>query len=823
MIENKELFDSLFTAMLEGVALYRIVQDASGRAIDYRFINVNPSFETQTGVHKDQLVGKLASEVYGTATAPYLEIFTKVAASGEPTRFETYCEMLDKHFVVSVFSQGKNRFVTVFSDVTASQHTMNALQKARQELLEAQRISHTGSWQLDLATNQQVWSEELYLMLGLDPSLSPPEYPQAERLFTAQSWAQLSKAISNTAETGVPYELEMEMIRADGSHGWMLGRGEAVRNNNGDIVALRGVASDITMQKNTELALRNEKAFTDKLINLQIDTFFLFDPATGKPIRWNESFTRASGYSNAEIAAMSVPADFYDKEDCRKAQQTIDETFTEREGSVELNLITRLGKRIPFEYRVTPIEDNNGATLFLALGRDITDRKRAEEKLRSHEAELRRIAHYDTLTAIPNRLLLSDRMKQAIEQTTCNNKMMAVCYLDLDGFKPINDLYGHDAGDQVLIEIANRISNTIRGTDTVARLGGDEFVVLLQNLNHSDECVTTLERLLEYIAQPIAVKENLCTVSASIGVSIYPLENKDPDTLLRHADQAMYVAKQSGKNCYYIYDPTHEQHARDRLEFHESIRRGLEDNQFILHYQPKISLRTKELVGAEALIRWQHPQRGLLVPADFLHGIENTDLHIQIGEWVIATALAQLNCWHQAGLDIAISVNISGHHIESSSFVEQLQTQLRQYPKIQPDKFQIEVLETVALSDINIVRKVIESCHKMGIGFALDDFGTGYSSLTYLSRLPIDVLKIDQSFIHDMLEDKGDMAIVQGIIVLARTFDRQIVAEGIETKEHYQMLLQLGCELGQGYYIASPMPATDFGNWQSTSLRWGVN
>lgn len=816
MTEVEDLFDSLFVAMLEGVALNQIVQNTSGQAIDYRFVRVNPAFESQIGRDKSEIVGLLASQIYATDAVPHIEAFNKVASTGVPLRFESYSEALKKHMAISVFSHRRSQFVTVITDITAHQKALVALQNAQQELLEAQRISHTGNWHLDLSTNQQVWSEELYLMLRLDPANPPPEYPEAEKLFTPNSWTRLSSAIAHTAQTGMPYELVMEMIRADGDHGWMLGRGEAVRDTQGNITGLRGVAADITERKNAELELIREKAFTDMLINMQLDTFFLFNPTTGKPLRWNESFTKICGYSDNEIANMKAPDDFYDEHDLKRAYAAIEKILTEGEGGVELDLVTKQGEHIPFEYRVKSVKDNSGATLFLSLGRDITDRKRIEEQFRSHEAELRRIAHYDTLTCIPNRLLLSDRMNQAIAQASREKNIMAVCYLDLDGFKPINDEFGHNAGDQVLIEIANRIKKLIRGTDTVARLGGDEFVILLQDLHQRNECIVTLERLLESIAKPIAVNGTTCRVSASIGVSLYPLENEDPDTLLRHADHAMYVAKQSGKNCFHVYDPARELQTREYHRFLESVSLGLKHQQFQLYYQPKIDLKTKKLKGVEALIRWHHPELGMLSPGEFLPQLANTNLDIAIGEWVVANALNQLNSWHRAGLNIEISINISGFHIESSNFVALLRNQLELYPHIQPNKLQIEVLETIALSDLNIVKQVIESCQAMGFGFALDDFGTGYSSLTYLSRLPVNALKIDQSFIRDMLQDKGDMSIVQGIIALAKTFDREIIAEGIETKEHYQALLDLGCELGQGYFISRPMPASKLEGWSAT-------
>jgi diguanylate cyclase (GGDEF)-like protein len=439
-----------------------------------------------------------------------------------------------------------------------------------------------------------------------------------------------------------------------------------------------------------------------------------------------------------------------------------------------------------------------------------------------HEDELIRVAHFDALTSIPNRILLADRMKQAIFQTSRENSLMAVCYLDLDGFKPINDLMGHEAGDKVLIEITRRIGVTIRGGDTVARLGGDEFVVLLLELAKAEECATTLERLLEAIAAPIVINDKTVTVTASIGVSIYPLDEEDPDTLLRHADQAMYIAKQSGKNRYHIYDVDLDKRARDQNDFLKSIRVALEENQFELHYQPKVNLSTQELVGAEALIRWRHPERGLLSPAEFLHYVDNTDLDIAIGEWVTATALAQINHWQNSGLEIEVSINISGYHLESRDFFSKLKDQLAHYPVLPPGKLQIEVLETVALNDVKVVQEIIESCRKIGVGFALDDFGTGYSSLSYLSALAVDTLKIDQSFIRDMLEDKGDMAIVQGIIALAKAFGRHTVAEGIENKAHFQVLLDNDCEIGQGYYIARPMTADKLVEW-NTKFRLGGN
>ncbi len=526
----------------------------------------------------------------------------------------------------------------------------------------------------------------------------------------------------------------------------------------------------------------------------------------------NPAFTKITGYSREEAIGKNPKLQSSGLQDKAFYATVWQSLNRDRAWRGEIWNRRKSGEIYPEILSISVICDIDDKVLrYVAVFTDIS-------QIKKHEAELSHAANYDVLTGIPNRLLLSDRMSQGISKTSREQNLMAVCYLDLDDFKSVNDKLGHEAGDQLLIEVANRIGNILRSDDTVARLGGDEFVILLLALNKLEDCVMTLERLLISISQPFTVKGRPLTISASIGVSIYPSDDENADTLLRHADQAMYLAKQSGKNCLSIYNLEMDRLTRERNEFLKTFRRGLEQNQFELYYQPKVNLRTKELVGAEALIRWRHPERGLLPPAEFLRHIENTDMDIVIGEWVTATALAQMDVWRSAGLDIEVSINISGYHLESSGFLETLGQKLADHPDILPGKLQIEVLETVALNDIASVRKVIESCRKIGVKFALDDFGTGYSSLSYLSNLPFETIKIDQSFVRDMLEDKGDMAIVLGIIALARAFDRHTVAEGIETKEHFQALLDMACEQGQGYYIARPMPANELPSWRANHL-----
>ncbi len=436
-----------------------------------------------------------------------------------------------------------------------------------------------------------------------------------------------------------------------------------------------------------------------------------------------------------------------------------------------------------------------------------------EQRVRERTAELERIAHYDPLTGIPNRRLLADNLNQAIARARRQEKSLAVCYLDLDGFKPVNDQYGHAVGDALLVEIARRLEQVLRVEDTLARLGGDEFVIILTDLDQTNEIDTVLTRVLEAVGSEILLGIATVRVSASIGVTIFPADDADPDTLLRHADQAMYQAKEAGKNRYQVFDPEHDRQIQSHRGYLQRLTEALEQNEFILFYQPKVNLENGSVIGAEALIRWQHPERGLLPPGEFLHHLNGSDLEIAVGEWVIETVLKQITRWNAAGLNLTVSANVSAEHLLKPEFADRLKLILDNYQGLKPGSLELEILETAALADIEQAVNTLNRCRQMGIDFALDDFGTGYSSLAYFRSLPVDILKIDQSFVRHMLEDPDDLGLVEGVIHLAHAFNRQVIAEGVETLEHGALLMHLGCNLAQGYGIARPMPAENFLAW----------
>ncbi|MBH8822476.1 EAL domain-containing protein [Pseudomonas aeruginosa] len=401
---------------------------------------------------------------------------------------------------------------------------------------------------------------------------------------------------------------------------------------------------------------------------------------------------------------------------------------------------------------------------------------------------------------------------------------LAVVFIDLDGFKKVNDQHGHAVGDKLLSVLSRRMTQVLREGDTLARLGGDEFVAVLVDLPDISISVPILDRLIEVAAQPVPIGDALCEVSASIGVSYYPQgEDIDADQLLRQADQAMYRAKQAGKNRYHVFDTEKDRTLRTRHEGFDSIKNALANGQFLLCFQPKVNMRTGEVLGAEALIRWQHPTRGLLSPASFIPIIENHPLGIDVGKWTIEAALTQIEVWRKAGLHVPISVNIGARHLLQPDFIMHLRGMLSRHPGAQPQDLELEILETSAVEDFVQVSQSMALCERMGLRFALDDFGSGYSSLTYLKRLPAYLLKIDQGFIRDMLEDPDDIAILDALLALARSFGRNCIAEGVESIKHGEILLRLGCEWGQGYAIGHPMPVHEFEQWLHTwqvPLSW---
>ena len=426
------------------------------------------------------------------------------------------------------------------------------------------------------------------------------------------------------------------------------------------------------------------------------------------------------------------------------------------------------------------------------------------------EKKLHDMAHYDSLTGLASRPILIDQLQQAIT----SEQKLAVAYLDLDNFKPINDKYGHETGDFVLKTIAQRLKSTLRKEDTLARIGGDEFIFLLRGAAHTiQEYETLLQEVLIEVNDPIKLAEFSCSVqiSVSIGVALPSDDGLTCDDILRRADQTMYQAKRSGTNRILFFDPEEESLRHAKHDLLLAAEKGIARKEFILHYQPKVNLMDHQLIGVEALIRWNHPTLGLLYPGHFSEALEHPHIGILIGEWVLAEALKQHKIWTRNHL--SMSVNISPAHLLSEGFVENLRELLISTNNIKPKTLELEILESTTIGNVDQAVDVLNGCRNLGVSIALDDFGTGYASLSYLKKLPLDTLKIDQSFVKKLLSDHEDKSIVTCIVALSKAFGYNLVAEGIESQELEKVLIGMGCYHGQGYYIAKPMSAEKMNLW----------
>jgi diguanylate cyclase (GGDEF)-like protein/PAS domain S-box-containing protein len=409
---------------------------------------------------------------------------------------------------------------------------------------------------------------------------------------------------------------------------------------------------------------------------------------------------------------------------------------------------------------------------------------------------------------ILNKNRLENEFSRMSSIADINNEKLIVAFMDLDEFKTINDIHGKVAADNLLDQVPHRVRSVLSETDSIVRYGGDEFVLIIGGIHNHAIASETIQRVLAAIAHPFIVNDVPMMITASVGYTLYPEDKGSLDRLIRHADQCMYKAKLDGKSTVFAYDPDEEVQITERNQQLREIATAINEDQFVLYFQPKVTLSTGHIFGFEALIRWQHPQKGLLYPDKFIDQVYDTELEVSLGQWVIRQALNQLSQWQQAGYDYQLSINLTAYHLSTSDFFDWLKLQIKQFPKLDTRRFQIEILESNRLSDLSLISNVVEFCKsEFGITTALDDFGTGYSSLTHIRVLPVDVVKVDQSFVRRMLTEPEDCKIVEGVIALAQSFNIQVIAEGVESIAHGEVLLAMGCNQAQGYALAKPLPA----------------
>jgi len=568
----------------------------------------------------------------------------------------------------------------------------------------------------------------------------------------------------------------------------------------GNVIGTIGVATNVTGERQARRAanqseLRYRNLFERNLAGVYRTTLH------GVFLDCNDSFARIFGYDSREEVLHQTVWDFYRSHEDRTASL---DRLMERQTltNYEECLRRKDGTFVWVLENETLIDSPEGPIIEGTLI-DITERKRAEE-------QVRHLAFHDTLTGMPNRLLFNDRLDMAVVQAHRSQQKLATLFLDLDRFKVINDSLGHSVGDELLRRIAERVSGCIREGDTVARLGGDEFTVLVPAISHEEDAAKIAQKILEVIRLPFFIDQRELFVTTSIGVALYPSDGVDAETLLRNADTAMYRAKDQGRDNYQLYTPAMNSKALERLSLESRLRQALHNDELVLYYQPLIDLRSGQVRGAEALLRWRHPTLGLVPPADFISLAELSGLIVPIGHWVLRTACAQVRSWQQMGFpNLSVAVNLSSRQFQQTDLVHQV-TDALERSQLPAGALDLEITESNAMQNAEISISTLGSLKDLGVSLSMDDFGTGYSSLNYLKRFPIDRIKIDQSFVRDVTQDPDDAAIAIAVIAMAHSMQLSVVAEGVETEEQLAFLRRNLCDEMQGFLFSPPVPASEF-------------
>jgi diguanylate cyclase (GGDEF)-like protein/PAS domain S-box-containing protein len=687
---------------------------------------------------------------------------------------------------------------------------MQRLTESHRQLDSAQEVGLLGTYAYDFSQGRGIASSSLYSIIGLPPAATfsiimweevifPEDLPEAKM--------QLYQAIQARQST---LSNEYRIIRkTDGQIRWVSNLSKFEYTPDGLVYKMSGVIQDIEARKLAEDRLR----LTQEVFLHSIEGIFVTD-SQGQFLEINPAFTSLSGYSSSDVRGKTpriLNSGWHSEPFYQQMWHQLEQTG-HWEGEQQNR--RKDGSSYTQFSRISSVRDRKGTvTRYICLASDITE-------LREMQSRMEYLAYFDQLTGLPNRTRFTDLLQESLGKPRAEGGLIGVCYLDLDGFKQINDEWGLSAGDGILQQIALRLLACVADNGTVARIGGDEFIVLLSNLHNEDALMQAIEQLHRVAVEPIMAEHFRAKLTISIGATIYPRDGADnPEALIRNANQAMYIAKQTGKNRTHLFDAESERRLRENHDLFARILTAFQQNEFQLYYQPKVNMHSGKVIGAEALIRWLHPQQGIIPPDVFLPLVENTEFSILLGEWVIRQALQQMTSWAAAGLELPVSVNVSGYHLQRSDFVNRLATILKEFPQIQPGWLELEILETTAMEDLDQIAHLLDACMALGVRFALDDFGTGYSSLTYLRRLPVGTMKIDRSFVIDMLEDPTDHALVEGIVGLAHSLQREVIAEGVESHEHAIPLLRMGCQLAQGYGIARPMPADSVPAWVA---QWRV-
>lgn len=681
-----------------------------------------------------------------------------------------------------------------------------------------QEATLDGIWFWDIENPDHEWmSDDFWIMLGQDPTKKAPLASEWQSLIDPEDLKAVHTELErHFADPSHPFDQIVRYTHRDGSTLWIRCRGMAIRDGQGRPVRMLGAHTDLTPVKRAQAELESRTRDLARIARAMdsAQEGIIITDSQATILSVNRAFTQITGYASSDVLGRNPrllqsgrqTPDFYQAmwRDILQTGIWQGEIWNRRKN----------GEHYPQWTTISQVPGEAGEIDYVAVFSDLTEKKRAEDRIAF-------LAHYDPLTGLANRHLLIEHLHRSLDYCQREGLQLAVVTLDLDAFVQVNQLIGHEAGDRILIKVAERLKSCLRKGDTVARLGGDEFVVVAQLRPEPGEALLITQKLQSSLSQVQEAGLQDLRLTASLGV-VLSSPGDDADTVLRHSHQAMCMAKQKGRGASSVFDAS-QTHAAEALRAErQGILEGIAKGEFTLFYQPKVDLRSGRVRGAEALIRWCHPERGLLLPGAFLPQTAGTDLEFQLGEWVVTEALQQMNAWKVLGRSIPVSINVSATHLLQPGFAERLESKFQAYPRLAPGDLEIEILESAAVEDWQRAGQAMRDCRTLGVRFALDDFGTGYSSLVHLRRLALDTLKLDKSFVGSMLQNPEDFSIVESVVSLAISFQLDAIAEGVETENQARVLRRMGCPIVQGFGIAKPMEASRIIAWAQEWEQFGL-
>ena len=680
------------------------------------------------------------------------------------------------------------------------------LHKSELQIEDLQRMAHLGNWEYTFVGGRLELSAEACRMLGADPADGMPGYRRClRRIYKGDRAAffDLMRAAIAYAQSGM---IDLRVDQGDGASGWVHVVVLPWVDENAQVQFVRGTLHDITDRKQAEEAMRGSEERLFGIINVANETIIAVDQDFNV-VLFNPAAEKMFGCAAAEAIGASIdrfiPVNLREGHRHHMTRFAAHEDSSRRMGeAIQVTALRGDGAEFPAEASIAKLTQN-GRPLYSVILTDVSVRRRDEERLRF-------LANYDALTTLPNRAFFNERLTSALAMARRSGKGLAVMFIDLDRFKNINDTLGHEAGDCVLREVANRLTGIVRESDTVARLGGDEFVVLVEQLSDNPSLGGLAQKLIKAVAAPIVLDGREYHLTASVGISAYPADGSDGATLLKNADVAMYRAKEQGKNNFQFYAAQMNANALERLTLESALRRALEREEFLLHYQPKVDFRSGRVTGMEALVRWERPGKGMVPPAQFIPLAEETGLIVPLGEWVLLTACASNRAWQREGMPpLRVAVNLSARQFAHASLVRDV-AHILLVTGLDPASLELEITESMVMGNPQQAVQTLHQIKSMGVALALDDFGTGYSSLAYLRRFPLDHIKIDRSFIHDIPGNADAVAIIDAILAMSHSLRLKVVAEGVENIAQFEFLRDRGCDEMQGFYFSRPLPASEF-------------